>query len=77
MDFLGTPVICLVIAHYQRVLILRALKYFRDGTEAPTAPAVFTLNCSLACLSRAGGGNLAAVVSLIGQDPVRPAGVLV
>lgn len=28
MDFLGAAVICHVIAYYQTVLILRALKYF-------------------------------------------------
>lgn len=77
MDFLETPVVCHVLIHNERVSVLRALTYFHDDTEAPTAPAIFTLNCSLGCPSRAGGRDLAAAVPRLGQDPVRAAGVTV
>lgn len=46
-DFLGAAVICHVIVHYRVVLILRALKYFYNGTKAMAAPAIFILNCGL------------------------------
>lgn len=79
MDFLGATVICHVIAHYQRVLILRALKCFimaHKPLEPNAAPAIVTLNCSLACLLHADSGDSTTPASLLGQDPFCAADVV-
>lgn len=64
-DFRGATVICQIIAHYQAVLILRALKYLikaQKPSQPMAAPATVTLDGSVGCLLHADSGHPVTVV---------------
>lgn len=72
MGFLGAAVVCRVFAHYQTVLVLRALKWLimaREPSGPTAAPAVVPLNRSSDCLSHADRGE---ILSLSPPPPPGP-----